>query len=664
MKQYLWLVCLLCNFLWQATHANDPAYEQRRLNYISTGLNSLNDNAIVLQAYQNQPVDSALLQSVLNIIPTKSTSDFDIVKLVRILFLTNGEYDTLILNTLNNIPFWLNQDDTLRGYWSENHMIMWMSTDWLIHQKYGRPIDANLENRLRHYLRIKQQYGFYEFFSTTYLPYTLSGLLNLADFAQDSTIKQDAALAAQKLLGDLLLHTNNKGVTYPAAGRNFHGRYTEPYGQNHNNLIYLLTGMGAAPTAASHSGVFLATSTIPVDSIIQSWKPEVDTLFSVGQPFDSTNALHNVQPSPDRTLFKWSMGGYFHPNFVVETTDLIADYNIWRHVDFTAFNQLASLPPALYPGLSNSLSVASKSTVLTGQRVAIFKKNQIALSSIQDYWKGKLGYQQFPCVANVGTTAVYTAVGNYDSTWLTGSGSNSNEHLPYVAQKKNVALLMYRPEPKPSLLPYFNNEVSLRWIGSDMDEQVTIGNWLIGRQQQGYVAARRYCLDTIRGNAGCLYNTDGQAWVLVVGDSTMYGSFQQFQTKVQQAQFTEQRYYDAINEKSVYYAKIVFDTTTIEHAWEIDSVETLGIASLALQPLRVFPNPANQMLFVDASSLQNGPLSIQVHNVTGATVYNSTVQSATGSNLSIPTASFAKGMYWLTVQQNGKTYQSRFVKTE
>src|SRR6185436_2455381 len=168
---------------------NDPAYEQRRTDYINIALTNFNRDAITLQAYRGVPVDSAVLNLLLSGIASGETSDFDIVKLIRVLFFTNGAYDSQILPVLNSVPYWINKGDTVRNYWSENHMIMWMSSDWLLHEKYGKAIDNTLDTRLRHYLELKVQYGFYEFFSSVYAPYCLSGLLNLADFSQDIQIK-------------------------------------------------------------------------------------------------------------------------------------------------------------------------------------------------------------------------------------------------------------------------------------------------------------------------------------------------------------------------------------------------------------------------------------------------------------------------------------------
>jgi hypothetical protein len=208
MISFFRISAVLCSFIFffQNNYAqNSVAYEQRRTAYINTALSNFNGDAITIQAYQGVPVNLPSLYALTSTITTKSTVDFDIVKLVRVLCLSSGQYDTIILPALNSIPFWLTKSDTLRGYWSENHMIQWMSSDWLLHERYNKTVDANLDYRLRHYLRMKVKYGFYEFFSSTYAPYCLSGLLNLADFAQDTEIKTLATQAAQRLLADTLL---------------------------------------------------------------------------------------------------------------------------------------------------------------------------------------------------------------------------------------------------------------------------------------------------------------------------------------------------------------------------------------------------------------------------------------------------------------------------
>lgn len=666
MNSFLRCACMASLFIAHVTvfaQPNSPAYEQRRADYINTALSNFSGDAITIQAYQGVPVDIPSLQALTATITTKSTVDFDIVKLVRVLCLSSGQYDTIILPALNSVPYWLTKSDTLRGYWSENHMIQWMSSDWLLHERYNKPVDANLDYRLRHYLRMKVQYGFYEFFSSTYAPYSLSGLLNLADFAQDTEIKTLATQASQRLLSDLLKLTNDKGVFYPVAGRNYYGKYETPYGQNHNNLIYLLTGMGNAPNKASHAGGFLATSSIPVDTITNSWKPVLDTVYNIGHSLDTSFILNSGLAPLDKTLFQWSFGGYFHPQLALESANLLTDSNIWHHVDFKLFSGFESLPVNTIVSLANNLTVASKSTVICGQNIRAYKHNSIALYSIQDFWKGKVGFQQFPCVATVGNTPVFTASGEVKEVWNTRNDNNANEHLPYVAQNKNVALVMYRPEPVPALLPFQTPDVALFFKKDDFDEVRTDSLWILGRQDENYVAVRRYCTDSINNVNACNMN-GGQAWVIMVGDSGLYGSFNNFENLIQQAQFTEQWYIDSFTSQYVYFASVQFDTITVSYAWGTDTTINTGIAGIkpSNNTLSVYPNPTDNQLQVELSEFAGTEVLVSIMDYTGRTVSAEKLQVNKGQAATINTEHLLNGIYYVRANNNSAIRSAVFIK--
>ncbi len=646
--------------LWQPASANDTAYVQRQADYRASALANFGGDAITIQAYEGVPVDTNELNYVLGILPTKETADFYVVKMVRVLCLSQGQYDSKILPVLNALPYWLTKSDTVRGYWSENHMIQWMSSDWLLHEKYGKPVDANLDYRLRHYLRLKVDYGFYEFLSSVYAPYCLTGLLNLADFSQDAEIKSLATKASQRLLSEMLMLTNDKGVFYPSSGRNYYPKFETPYGQNHSSLIYLLTGFGPAPTSSSHAGGFLATSTLSIDTIAAGWRPYLDTTYRIGHTLDSGFVINSGLAPLDRTLFQWSSGAYFHPQVAGETAQLLIDSNLWHHVDFAPFRKFSTLPVGAVVLLSNSLTVASKSSLICGQDVVLYKHKTITLSSLKDFWKGKLGYQQFPCVANVGTTAVFTASGIVTAQWGDRTEGNANEHLPYVAQKKNAALIMYRPEPYSSALPFKNPEVALHFKAGDYDEVATDSMWILGRQEQNYVAVRRHCLDSINTIAACTMD-GGQAYAIVVGDSALYGSFSNFRALVHQSQFEQKWYADTVNNLSVFYAKLVFDTTTIEYAWNVDTTFATGIANTpAAKGFAVYPNPTNGLVTVDLSGVASETVTISITNAIGQQLYSEKVISGAGKT--IDTGAWPVGIYMVTVETAEGRFTSKVMK--
>lgn len=599
MQKTFLLLFFLINFCGNI-FAQNPQFEQRRQQYIDSALANFNDNAITVQAYLGLPVDPTALNNALANSVSSSVSDFDIVKLVRVLCLSNGEYDSQIIPVLQQIPFWLTKDDHLRVYWSENHAIMWMSCHWLLYERYGFAIDQNLRNRLVHFLNLKVNYGFYEFFSTTYASYTLSGLLNLADFAADAEIKNLATKVAQKLLIEMLALTNDQGAIYTAAGRNYYSHYRNTYEKNFFRNIYMLTGLGPAPSSGSHSGGFLATSTIPLDTVINSWTPTLDKVFSIGHTLQEGFVINQGLASADRTLFQWSSGAYFHPLVAQESAQLLADSNLWGHGEFAPLASLQIIPIQNFPTVAENLNYMSYSSVICGQDVAVFRNGGVVLTSIQNFWKGKQGFQQFPCVATVGTTAVLAASGEVNPDWLNRNSDNANEHLPLVTQQSNVALLMYYPETKPSILGAQNRAVSLHWRTQEFDETTENNLWLLGRQNQNYIAVYRPCTDEINTLKAC-ESPDRQTWAMIVGNENMYGSFENFSALIAQAQVTEEFYFDTLTQDTVYHASISFDTTTVENTWLRSGTEQVGISNpdqVKADSLLVYPNPSEGFFYL------------------------------------------------------------------
>ena len=643
----------------KAYSSNNPAlFAGRAQAYVDTALVHGGSSAMPIQAFKGVTVDSVELANMLAGVATGATSDFEYEQLVRILLFAPGVYDSTILPVLRPVKYWVNYHDTLDCYWSENHMAQWMSSHWLLHEYYGVPADSSLRNRLVHFLNMKIQYGYYEFYSSVYNPYCLAGLLNLADFSQDTVVKNLAVKASQVLMKDFLTLANDKGVSYPTAGRNYSDKYDQPYGQNHNDVIWVLSGMGQVPFGSSHCGAFLSTTTVPLDSVILSWVPVLDTVYIRGHSLDAGYAMNSSQDSVDRIVFQWSAGEYFNPEYARSSFTLITDSNLWDNQVFSVFKPLSTIDPGSVAGLSQALYSASYSSILCSDTIAVFKHNSITLSSVQDYWPGYWGYQQYPCVANVETTAVFTASGKVDSVWGNRSATNENDDLPYVKQVKNVALEMYRPLPKNAIITATNPTVSLHWRNGDFTEVRNDNLWLLGRVHNNYVGVRRSCVGKINGVWACDL-TPGSSWVIIVGDSAMYGSFDHFQAVIDSSQFTERWYYDSVANKSDYFAQIIIDGDTVGHVWANDSIAPNGIHNIKTDGtgLNVYPNPASTTLNI---SLDNNPVNgtLEVYSTIGELIYQSAI---TGKTMSIPISQWSDGMYAVRVVTESGTVSKSFV---
>lgn len=644
-----------------SAQTNSIAYEQRREALIDSALlpSNFNENAIVFQAYRGIPIDTNVLNNWISQVPTRSTLDFLIVKMVRILYLTNGEYDNKIFSALDTLPFWMNKGDTLYGYWSENHMIQWMSSDWLLHEKFNFPVDADLHNRLEHYLDLKLQYGFYEFFSTTYAPYTFGGIMNLADFAQDPVIKTKATAVAKKLISELLMVTNEQGTFFPAAGRNYYGSYDKAYGHNVQSIIYLVSGLGRQLTKAQHGSVFMATSDLYIEDAAATYTTQLDTLYSIGHSLDSGFVINSTQSPIDKIVFQWSSGAYFMPEVAKASASVIIDSMLWKHVDFEPFVLLDGLTADQIEDISEVLSPVSKSTLICGQDVHIFKNNSVTLASIQNFHPGKAGFQQFPCVADIGRNAIMTASGQTGNLWRGRKSNHANEHLPYVEQSSNVALLMYWPENGNIILE--SMDVSLLFEDADMDEIVEDSLWIMLRQDNNYVAYRRSCATLDNDGAYTCPTDPVQSWAVVVGDSSMYNSFTNFQTLISNAEFEESFTYNTTDEKIEYYASVTFDNITIDHTWKRDSI-TVGIDDVMIDDanVNIYPNPA-QSSFTVALDAQLGDVQIHVTDITGRNIYSTSAVNTTAV-VPVDMTNWTDGMYLVRIQHSNGTITKKLLK--
>lgn len=649
MKNFTLLVTtLLLTFFGLTTAlAQSPAFEMRRQAYVDSAAGSTDADAFAIQLYDSLPIDTNALIAAVNHLRTGVTSDFTIVKLIRVLYMSNGEYDHFILPLLDSIPFWLEPNDSTHSYWSENHTSMWNSSAWLLHEKYGWDKDSTLEPRLRHYLRMKVKYGFYEFFSGTYAPYCLSGLLNLADFAQDTEIKTLATKAAQRLLIEMLRCSTDQGVNFPAAGRAYYGNYDNPYSQNRFHLIWLLTGNGPMPSGVSHSGGFLATTSMSVDTIVNSYSTDENILYSIGHSIDTGLVANSVLNQRDFVLANWSGGGYFHPKMAATSIDLVVNYNLWHHVDFGGFSAFESIPPSIVPGIASSAYAISSSSVIMGEDVYLYKHNGVGLYSVQDFWKGYLGYQEFPLCATIGTTAVFTASGAITADWGNRPHNNANAHLPYIEQKNNKALIMYWPDPNLTSFGYNERDISLHWTSADFDQEVNDGNWLLGRQDDNYIAVYRYCIDVVNGIKACQDSTGNQTWAIIVGDSSQYGTFADFQNMIDQASISYSLLVDSANNQEIYSAQLIADGDTISYDWERD-YDLTGIGDVALSDnqLIVFPNPATNDVIIQLEGIKQANLSVM--NLVGQQVYGGQVSQENRTLLDV--SQWPVGLYIIQLE--------------
>ncbi len=520
--------------------------------------------AMPIMAYAGEKIPSDVISDAIDYVIERTVADFRLTQLVRVLYFSNGDYEDELLPTLSNLRYWLTEGEEQYVYWSENHIIMWTSAAYLMRQKYGWPMDSNLDDRLAHYLDLKLKHGFYEFFSTDYYRFTLAALLNLADFAEDEMISSKAALVAKKMLSQLLMVVNNSGAFYPAAGRNYNNKYTT---FDAKATFWMLTGKGPMREDADFDGPFFATTSVDFNDVALSFDPTLNVTVSQGHAQSDNSSVHSGMSRIQRTIFQWSSGGYFHPDTASDTAYTVDELGLENRSEFSDLASAAFLPDSWLGAVASVGATYSRGSSISHSTVKIYKNYNIVLTSLDNFYPGYRGYQQWPWAATIGDIAVWTQSGTIPSGWDKSGSVTQNAHLPKVQQNGNVAMITYFPNYEIRQ-GTGSKRVTLHWPTDRFDEHGSTNGWLVARKNTTYIAVRR---------PGSGLNADGyptnwgdkgrQMWAVVVGNIGTHGSYDNFLDMINAASVKETFNYDWAKFRNVYYTRITVDGKTLNNWW-------------------------------------------------------------------------------------------------
>jgi len=520
-----------------------------------------------------------------------TTLDFDVMLLTRMYYLapTSSPLRNEILEGLQdqydrgNLPFWQQPLDVRRFFVSENHLIINLSNALLLQPllnlgtfQYFRSEPSLMVQRLFTFCRLKLEYGFYEFFSTNYLTFTMGALLNLVEFSTDPDIQILCRLVADRLIDEYLLLTTAEGMVYPAAGRNFPSNYRSP---QFRDMAWFSTGLGPDNLVAGDIGSsIMATSTYSFSS--RPWNHAEDRVLSFGHGADRGREVMPELSTIDRVIFLWSAAAVVVPEIVEDFVEVAqGELMLFEAFVSSALPQdetsdIPDINPCLARLVTKSLPAQSRGADLTGPLdIAIYKNEGIALTSVlRSHLAGARSFQQFSWAATVHDIAIWSQSGTVGPSMGGVIRRISETHMPFVDQDQHVALLAYRPATSaklPSKLlrslklvklladsvpvvadfvdDVLSTQVAVHFPEFRFEEVVEDQQWIFARKDVSYVGIWRP--DGVQFNNCSEFDmslplaelecdqyfyfestrkSNGQAWIAVVGNNATHGRFSQF----------------------------------------------------------------------------------------------------------------------------------------
>ena len=568
-------------------------FEERRRIYIDNNKDCFNVNSLVLKAYDNETMNNGLLNDcIVDYIKNKDAkkdNDFGMLLLIRILYLTkqnNLEQNKTFFNTLFEIfkeqQFWLSKNESTECFWSENHMICYLSS-WHLWNQYNNIIVDYCDKLIHNFLDVKIKYYYYEFLSQVYNMYTLNALLNIYDFTNNIELKNKAKKCIEIILQQFVEVITLNGTLYCASGRCYTRCKLSTKDNNCNKLLYLLTGLCKEKNISPAGAFFATTSFQPENDYIKNYHNKYEKIYRISHNDNEFKKLYKNLSQVDRTIFQWSAGNYFNSENIDDTIKLFNDYNLWGHAHFKLDPYetiLRMVPTPLFVSTSNTLSDFTEGSPLCDIKYHIYNNMYYSLTSIENYNKGRLGAQQFPWVANVGGIPVFTQSGRI-STFGDLPEAIGNSHLPFIKQQKNIIMVMYNPSEllkNTKSKSKLDLNVYLNWSGFDNEFKFVNNNWFFGEKvtNGNSVFIAVHSSSGVKEDSNKIIYNDSykQGWAAIVSDDSEYNSLTTFKNYILKNCFVNFKEVKSNNVicsllsiNNYYYGKISFKNIEFDMKW-------------------------------------------------------------------------------------------------
>ncbi|MBC2932947.1 hypothetical protein [Nocardioides sp. zg-1228] len=182
------------------------------------------------------------------------------------------------------------ENDREMEFWSENHYIMFASSEYLLGQLWlddafqpgrvipGAPVAESVKSgeqrrrrgraRCLKWLNNRLMFGWMEFNSSGYYREHLWALLNLVDFAKDEEVRTKATMAVDLMLFDVL-RFSHRGSMGAAGGRSQFKSKSHGFDNGLTDVTEMLLGVkGVFAEGSSEIGASFATSTYEVPQVL------------------------------------------------------------------------------------------------------------------------------------------------------------------------------------------------------------------------------------------------------------------------------------------------------------------------------------------------------------------------------------------------------------
>lgn len=560
------------------------SFEERRDIFIKhVLLNPSNDTVkgfyyeLIRISENTGPIHIRKLFSALEYINSRyDCADFVLAGIIRLYYqlidskLLSEEFKEAARRTILNFKYWPDEPgiDSM-CYWTENHQILFSSNEYLAGQLFkdevftnsgmtGKEKMAKAKKRLDKWIELRFYTGFNEWLSNVYYDEDFTPLLNLLDFSEDIALANKSKVIIDLLLYDMAINSYY-GMFTCTHGRTYTQEKINPYLEATSDISKLMFGMGNFANEDNMSAVvFTLSNKYELPRIIFEIATTTSTSEWINKQrvsirFKDVKKWSYGKFNLDRAMVLLSFGGYAHPRTINYMVLMLDEFNWWSNDffhEFLPFKRIIRLGRRIK--LTNLISLLFRKDLSRNAReennIYTYRTKDYMLSTSQNFRKGYGGDQHHIWQATLDEEAVCftTHPGGYDDTapdgyWL-GSG-----FLPKAIQYLNVGVIIYNTPKIPTILLEKILDFTHAFFPKQrFDKVVEKNGWIFGLKNNGYIALRSMNAYTWQ-NEGVYEGSEviskgrKNIWVVEMGNSNQYSSFDNFIEKVAESKISYKR---------------------------------------------------------------------------------------------------------------------------
>jgi hypothetical protein len=550
----------------------------RKAYYLNHASTYSDKNSQIIKTYLGLDVNPGKIVDRLSRIYNSGAGDFIMNYVLRIYYLDkfsnvlDNETRLAIINALFEAKFWFTENNSKPGdiYWTENHQINYHTAELLAGQLLKEEIfplsNMTGQDHINHALPLierwimwKAQYGFSEWHSNTYMGLNMIALLNLADFAENSTISAKA-----KMLLDLICFEfacNWYEDRYATAHARCYERTKIALNASNPSIeeeigmgVWYLLGLGRFNAAQEIDllASFAVTSTYQPNPILEkiahASKNNIEHKDSNGF-FISDGGKLGIPYDEEHLMFWWGTAATVNPWTINTSLEVIEKYQLDPGLVcgdgipevLSTGAKLRGLSISEYASL---LQEITRGVCMERANVYTYRTSYYQLSGAQDYQKGLNGIQEHVWQASLTNNAlVFTnapgGVGFKGGFFMGG-------WKPRATFYRNVGIIQYDHNHTvfEGSIATAMMDIGLNLIGGNrpynhayfprwaFDEVVSSSGWTFGCVNGSYVALYSSNPTYWVSNYELRAWGEKNCWIIELGSQEDYASFNDFQTRI------------------------------------------------------------------------------------------------------------------------------------